>query len=195
MTTPFAHDELAVKQSFLNLARKYKEEINGSTEKELAAGLIYMNLADYLAEYLVVGFSAMAKEAMTKYYLGQVGMTPPQTEKLNIGTSMKHLERFDFTSKGDILAELTAINDARKKFAHQIFKTKQSDLKGIDEAVSIIIEHTENLVTLVDNISLGLPPRNLYEQILFNPTAVQDDAIEEDSKNEPNRKQAKKEKK
>lgn len=134
-----------------------------SVEKEFTTALLYMNLADYLAEYLVVGFNTMLGEAMSKYYLGVVKVRPPKREKLTIGDSIHQLQRFDFAGKADIIEKLQAINAARQKIAHQILKTKPENMDEIDEAARNLVSNTEDLVDLVDNLSLGLPPRTIID--------------------------------
>jgi hypothetical protein len=162
---PFAHEDLELKQHFLNLAREFKSK-EDSLEHELACALLYMNLADYLAEYLVVGLTDMSKEAMGKNYLGMVTLRSPKRDSFNIGDSMKHLERFDFPRKADVLEELNKINSARKKIAHQILKTSRLELEDIDKAVHELAVHTEELVIIVDEISVGLPPTNLLDRFM-----------------------------
>lgn len=163
-TQPFAHTELELKQHFIKLARDFHAK-SSTIENELSAGLIYMNVADYLAEYLVVGLGQMAEEAMNKYYLGVVSVKPLQLGNFNIGDSMKRLKEYDFPKKAEIIEELGKINKARKQLAHQILKTDSTKLDVIDKAVQEMAIHTEKLVELVDALSLGMPPKNLIEKI------------------------------
>lgn len=186
MTKAFAHDDLEIKQHFVKTARDFYENMGDSLEKELAAALLYMNVADYLAEYLVVGLTDMAKEAVSRYYLGIVSMQTPPREKLNIGNSIFHLKNYDFPKKIEILDELNAINDARKKIAHQILKTQAQKLPEIDEAVKSLVNHTEALVVLVDEVSMGLPPRTLMDK--FVEAEATGEAGDEKPSSKPNNK-------
>jgi hypothetical protein len=173
MTQAFFHEELELKQQFLNLARDLYAK-SQTIENELAAALLYMNAADYLAEYLVVGLNQMASEALTKYYLGVVSVKPPQLGRFNIGDSLHQLKRFDFPRKNDILEELNAINAARKTIAHQMLKMSGQQFPQIDEAVASLVEHTEALVVVVDEISPGLPPANMLDKFIQQPEAAKD---------------------
>ena len=164
MAQPFAHEELPLKQHFIDLAREFNNKSH-TLENELAAALLYMNVADYLAEYLVIGLSEMSKEAMNRYYLGMVSIIPQQRDSFNIGNAIYALKGFDFPKKTDIMQELNSINTARKKIAHQILKTKSASLPEIDEAVKELIDHTEALVVLVDDITPGMPPTNLLQKL------------------------------
>lgn len=96
MAQPFRHEELELKQLFIKLARDFYQNNDNKVENELAAAVLYMNLADYLAEYLVTGITEMVKEALKAYYLGAVLFMPPPKQKFNIDTSIKVLERYDF---------------------------------------------------------------------------------------------------
>jgi len=171
MIQPFTHEDLEMKQEFFKSARNFKDKMGESVENEFTTALLYMNLADYLAEYLVVGFNSMLEEAMTKFYLGTVKVRAPKREKLTIGESIHHLQRFDFAGKSEILEKLKAINSSRQTIAHQILKTKPDKLDEIDEAARALVDNTEELVVLVDNLSLGMPPPTLLDK--FNEITTQ----------------------
>lgn len=165
MSEPFAHEDLDLKQGLLKMARDLHEK-GDSLENALAVGMIYMNVADYLAEYLVIGLSELTTEAVNKYYLGVVGVKSPKRETFNIGSSLRYLERFEFPKKSEIIGELKSIKSARDTLAHQIFKTKGQNLKKLDKAHNYLVKHTENLVNLVDDIRPGLPPQNLIDKYI-----------------------------
>ena len=160
MQAPFSHQDLELKQHFLGLARQFISE-EGSLQSELAAALLYMNVADYMAEYLASGLAELSQNAVSKFYFGAISTRAPKRDSFNIGESMKYLERFSFANKSEILAELKAVNDCRKKIAHEILKTPVDQLDNIDQAVRDLADHTEKLVELVDEISPGMPPANL----------------------------------
>lgn len=166
-----------MKQQFLQSARDMGKNMSDSVEKEFTTALLYMNLADYLAEYMVVSFNAMLSESMSKYYLGVVKVRPPKRDKLTIGESINQLQRFDFAGKAEIIEKLTAINKARQKIAHQILKTKPENMDEIDEAARDLVSNTEELVELVDTLSLGMPPRTIVDKL--NPATVPDDLKDE----------------
>jgi len=173
MNRAFSHTDLEIKQHFLKLAREFREratEDNKDTDQQrlanqLAGSLLYMNVADYIAEYLVTGLNTLAKESMNQYYLGVISINPPKKEGFNIGDSIYKLERYDFPKKLEVIAELREIKSARNKIAHQILKTNGKDLENIDAATQLLADHTEELVTLVDTISSGMPPRTVIEKL------------------------------
>lgn len=165
MTQPFAHEDLEIKQNFLKLAQEFHQKAS-NLENELSAALLYMNVADYLAEYLVTGLNDLVKEAVGKYYLGVISVKPHKRQGLNIGESLRQLKTYEFPQKTAIIEELTEINKARNQIAHQILKTKGQDLPKIDDAATSLADHTEKLVVLVDEISLGLPPQTMVDKFL-----------------------------
>ena len=179
MKTPFSHESLEVKQRFLELARNYHEksrvEEDGeiSLAYELSAALLYMNVADYLAEYLVDGIAMLTQTGTNNYYHGVIAIRPRTRNYLNIGESIKELKKFDFPQREDILKMLNEVNSARNQVAHQILKVKVEDLDKIDKAVSDLADKTEELVVLVDQIQLGMPPKNMLDevQILTNKSS------------------------
>lgn len=181
MSQPFFHEELEVKQTLINLARKFHRESReeeGSLERELAAALLYMNLADYLAEYLVTGLDLLSKESLGKYYLGVISFAPSRP-KMTLEKSIRILEQYEFPQKPQALIILKAIKDARNKLAHEMFKTQAQELAKYDEAEHKLVVETERLISIIDEISSGLPPRNLLEKLEANPARVQEEAKQE----------------
>lgn len=174
MLHPFAHEDLELKQGFLKLARDFyqKAKQHETLENALAAALLYMNLADYLAEYLVLGLEQMSKEAMGKYYLGVVTKKSPVAGNFNIGNSIKRLKVFQFPQKDDVIEVLEQVNKARIMVAHGIFKTRATHIEQVDLALETLVQHTETLVDLVDEISLGMPPQTILDKLQANPTAA-----------------------
>jgi hypothetical protein len=173
MSKAFSHENIELKQQLLQLARDSYAKTD-SVENELAAALLYMNLADYLAEYLVFSLQELAKEAMSKYYLGIVTMKPAKIDAgFNIRHSLKQIKLFSFPQREEILFELSEINKARNKIAHEMFKVEGERVAEIDEAVKTLVLHTEELVNIVDEISVGLPPANLQDKMLGSKTGDQ----------------------
>lgn len=168
MVQPFSHESLEVKKRFLELARKYHEKSSKEDEEvslafELSAALLYMNVADYLAQYLAYGVSTLAKEAIGHYYHGVISFKTEVFKDITIGESIKQLERFEFPRKADVMKVLKDANISRNKVAHTILKVKPEELPVIDEAVRKLKDDTENLIKLVDQIQLGMPPKTIWE--------------------------------
>ena len=174
-----------MKQNMVALARQFQHDIatTDSPEKELAAALLYMNLADYLAEFLVLGLDGLTQEALGKYYLGVI-KTSPQRERLNLERSITALKQYQFPQREAVLKELQAIKKARNELAHRMFKTSPDQMAKMDQAEAELVAHTEQLVNIVDEISSGLPPRNLLEKLNAQPDAVQEEAEREVQENQ-----------
>ncbi|NTW61116.1 hypothetical protein HGB24_00275 [Candidatus Saccharibacteria bacterium] len=179
MSQPFAHDELVIKQHLIGQARTFYQEMkkneSGSLDKELAAALLFMNVADYLAEYVVTGLTEMTKIAVNKYYLGIVTVTPKQRDSFNIGNSIHVLDGYDFPQKTELMKELKEINTARKKIAHEMLKTRSDKLQEIDYSVHSLVDHTEKLIIIVDDITPGMPPANLIDKFSENSKEIEAD--------------------
>jgi hypothetical protein len=171
---PFTHEDLDLKKKFLDLANNYQTKALEYSDKEdgelslayaLASALLYMNTADYLAEYLVKNISTMLLEATNHYYFGAVAIKPQKFTKHSIGRSITELKKYEFARKNDVIEKLTEINTARNRIAHQILKTKASDLEEIDKSLSELSTKTQELVEIIDQIQIGMPPRNLSDEI------------------------------
>ena len=165
---PFAHTDLDVKKSLIGRARQYFAEINdgeASLEKQLSAALLYMNIADYLAEYVLLSLAEMSRIAMEKYYLGIVTIKNDRTDKLNLERSMEGLKKFDFPQKDSMMTVLGHIKKARNEIAHKMLKTDRDKLEDIDQAARDLEKYTEELITITDSINAGMPPTNLIDKL------------------------------
>ena len=182
MSSLFSHEELEVKRRFLEIARDFHEKsTNEKTNKndqiafELASALIYMNVADYLAEYLFKNIHLLAQEAVSRYYFGSITFSGGRKKPYNIGESISQLKKYEFPRKKDILVKLDEVKRSRNLVAHEMLKTKASDLLQIDQAVGELAEYTEELINLIDEIQMGMPPKNLLELVTNqNPQDIQD---------------------
>lgn len=175
MENHFSHESLELKRQFIALARNYHEksraeskDAEASLAYEFAAALLYMNVADYLAEYLARGIFETARDAVAHFYHGSVTVRQKKIVGFNIGESINELKKYDFPRREEILQVLARVNDARKQVAHQILKTKAEDMGKIDQAVSDLAVETEKLVNLIDQIQLGMPPRNMLDMLPKN---------------------------
>lgn len=164
MAVSFSHDELPIKQEFLKTAQKLYADSADNYEKALAAALIYMNIADYLAEYLLNRMNQLANEAVSTYYIHAIAYTPQQKDGLNIGESMRGLQAYKFLKKAQIMGLLEVINTSRNIIAHEMVKTRGDRLLVIDEAVQDLVQNTEELIAIVDQVGQTFPPTNLVEQ-------------------------------
>jgi hypothetical protein len=70
MRYPFVHEELEVKQNFLNIARGFAD--NQNAEKQLAAALVYANLADYLGTHLYESLKLACHNATRTFFNGVI---------------------------------------------------------------------------------------------------------------------------
>ncbi len=167
----FSHEELEVKRHFLAIAREHLSKSNVAKDEdeslayELSAALLYMNVADYLAEYLLANITDYAETAVGEYYHGVITIRKTTIKDMNIGNCIKGLKKFEFPRREDILALLNSINESRNKVAHKILKVKAAQLNEIDEAVRTLKDKTEELILIVDQIQLGMPPKNLYDTL------------------------------
>ena len=173
MDRAFSHgsdQELSIKREFLALARRnlarstqVEEDNDVSAALELSAALIYMNVADYLAEYIARGVAHLIKEASGKYYFGQIGIKPLQKKSMTIEQSITFLERHFFPNKEEIMPLLEEVRDKRNKLAHEILKTDPKNYNVFDNLIPDLATVTESLVEKVDEIQTGMPPKNLTD--------------------------------
>lgn len=159
MVKAFSHDELEIKQAFFAKAQEYylkSLEDESELHDSLTAALMFMNLTDYMCEYLVINLNRMFTEATEKYYLGLISYGVKKDRFFTIENCIQILEGYGFPKKAEILSEIKALKKNRNIIAHQILKTKSEDSDIIDNALKQLAIHTDKLVELIDSISPGL---------------------------------------
>lgn len=168
----FSHgneEELTVKRELLALAQRNLERSYQEKDKDLAialelsSALIYMNVADYLAEYLAKGVSNLARISVGKYYFGQIAIKSLPQKGITIGDSIAQLKKYSFPKKEELIPLLEELNKRRKTVAHELLKTKPKELINVDKVIDELAEKTHELVNIVDEIQPGMPPRNMGE--------------------------------
>lgn len=167
---PFWHDELEIKQKFLELARDFTKNPDNSESvaHQLAGGLLYANLAEYVASHLLESFKQIARQATTEFYFGVVYLQLPDSSEKPLGGVIAELKSFEFPLKVEIIKLLEDIKTARDKLSHKILKLPASQLDEIDESIRIISVNTEELVNKIDVVYAGMPPKSLKTNLQDN---------------------------
>ncbi len=162
MSVPFSHgsdEDLQIKRNFLEIGKRhYQKSVDKNTEKdaalayELSSALIYMNVADYLADYLSKGISELIKRAVGRYYFGAITTKSIGEKNLTIGESIRYLKSQTFQNKTEIMKVLEQVERKRNILAHEILKFDKNNRPDIDGAITELAESTEKLVELIDEI-------------------------------------------
>lgn len=181
MNAPFQHDELEVKQKFLEVARDFAKA--KEVEKELAAAMLYANLCEYLAGHLLESLKQTVFSGSRTFWNGVVYLDARNTsEKLTIGQMTKELRQFGFPSKELIIPLLERITKNRNKVMHNLLRLPASEIAKIDQAIGELFSDSEELIAHIDDIYRALPPTNITNHINSNPEthveAVADDSGE-----------------
>lgn len=169
MSKPFVHDHLPEKKILLDLAREFSDK--GKNEKDqklsvaytLSSALLYMNHADYLAQFIAEGVTSIADDAVSSYFYGAITVNKKDFKDINIKQSMDRIKGYEFNRKKDVMTALGKINESRNTIAHSIIKTNPKDIPKVDEAVENLTLQTEELILIIDQIQPGMPPKNLMD--------------------------------
>jgi hypothetical protein len=164
MKQPFIHEELEVKQKFLEVAREFiaAEDF----EKELAAAMLYANLSEYLSYHLLESLKQVVFSGSKAFWNGSVYFDGrDSSEKLTIGQIARELRAYGFPSKELIIPLLDRIARNRNKIMHNMLRIPLSEMGQIDAAIQELVQDSEELVSLVDDIYRGLPPSNITQTI------------------------------
>ncbi len=161
MKYPFVHDELEVKQHFLNIAREFAQ--SSDVEKQFAAALLYANLADYLGSHLLESLKLTAQNATRTFLNGTIVVNLRDSSNKPLGKIIEELEQFIFPSKELILPLLKKVKASRDKIMHELLKTPSAQLGDIDQAFTDLIQDAEQLVIHIDDIYRSLPPKTILE--------------------------------
>lgn len=174
MSTPFSHgsdDDLAVKRNFIEIGKRHLQNSQGDTldqdvtiAYELSAALIYMNVADYLADYLAKGVSELVKKAVSKYYFGSIIVKSRGSKNYTIGDSIKFLSGYSFNNKDQIMDILVDVEKKRNILAHEILKFDGEKKHDIDGTIHELAKATEKLIEVIDELQPGMPPKNIQNE-------------------------------
>lgn len=156
---PFQHKDIQHVQMNINLAKKFKDDGNN-----IAAVLICMNIADYLAEFIAMGLTMMGIEAMGKYYMGAVTYTPKRPKEFTIKDSMKVIRNYSFADKDKLLSILGKINQDRNHLAHKIVKSGTKSVPEVDKKINELFVLTDKLINVTNLMQTGFPPPNAIEK-------------------------------
>jgi hypothetical protein len=175
MKYPFVHEELEVKQNFLNVARGFAQ--SQDAEKQFAAALLYANLADYLGAHLLESLKLTAQNATRTFLNGAIVVSLKDSSNKPLGVIIQELEQFIFPSKELILPLLKKVKGSRDKIMHQLLKTPSAQLGDIDQAFNDLIQDAEQLVIFIDDIYRSLPPKTILESV--SPSNIPDPNTQE----------------
>lgn len=171
MKRPFIHEEIEVKQKFLEVARGFAAA--DDFEKELAAAMLYANLCEYMSSHLLESLKQVVFSGSKAFWNGTVYVDGRDTsDKLTIGQIATELKIYGFPSKELIVPLLVRIAKNRNKIMHNMLRIPLSEMDQIDTAIRQLIQDTEELVDLVDDIYRGLPPSNITQQVTTSGEAT-----------------------
>ncbi len=168
---PFYHSDLDTKHRFRDLARRHfdranSDEVEGedSVAFALSSALLYMNQADYLAQWFARSMQEVVNVGIEQYYYKQLSIRPEKTKDIPISEAIKIIKGFEFASRDELLEILSRVNKSRNKIAHTILKTTPDKLEDIDIAVRDLRDDTEELMSFTDKFKNGMPPRSLQDE-------------------------------
>lgn len=174
MKVPFFHEEIEVKQKFLEIARDFSS--SEDIEKELAAALLYTNMSEYLAFHLLESLKQIIFSGSKSFWNGSVYLDArDSSERLTIGQIAAELKNYGFPSKELILPLLKRIAKNRNKIMHRMLRTPSDKLDEIDEAIRELVADSEQLINYIDDIYRGLPPTNITEKL--SQSSQQDEVV------------------
>ncbi len=161
MKYPFVHEDLEVKQRFLNIAKEFAQ--SSDSEKQFAAALLYANLADYLSAHLLASLKLTTKNAIRTFLNGVIVADFEDSSNKPLGIVIKELDQFIFPSKELIVPLLRKIKTNRDKIMHQLLKIPSTEMADLDKAFVDLIEDADQLVIYIDDIYRSLPPKTILE--------------------------------
>lgn len=179
MKTPFFHEELEVKQRFLEIARDFAQ--SEDIEKELASALLYTNMSEYLAYHLLESLKQTIFSGSKAFWNGTVYLDArDSSEKLTIGQIANELKNYGFPSKELIVPLLQRIAKNRNKVMHRMLRLPADQMGQIDEAIKELVADSEQLINYIDDIYRGLPPSNITEKISATTQPPEVEATEDE---------------
>lgn len=166
---PFTHNELELKNALLSEARK----LSGSEEfsNRLASAVIFASLVEYLAEHLLKNLSHLVYKITYLEYAGIIYIDERSgNEKLTLGQLARHLEKYSFPDKKEIIEILEEIARLRNHLFHNLAKTSVNDFAKLDKDIKGIQDLAEQFIEKINIVTLGLTKILLPQEGKANDT-------------------------
>lgn len=170
---PLSHDNLDLKNELLNLARGLSGTQDNKLQNDLAAILIYSNMAEYLAENLLKNLTHFVKEGSYNYFGAILFLeNMSNRDKMTLNQLVEIINKFSFPDKDGIVECFKKIGESRNKIFHNFAKTDIENLKNlIKNDFPIIKNNCENLIDKINTVYTGLNKilnSNLKKQNITN---------------------------
>ena len=175
MKQPFYHDNIKQKRAFLELARRYDQLSEAETDIQLkgayvfASALLFMNHADYLAQWFAYSLQELVDRGIESYYYRSITLERKSRDvqkHITIGESKDIIKRYNFSDKQQMLELLDKISKARNTIAHQMLKMDPTEFEKFDTNFSDLRDGTEDLIKFTDQFKVGMPPKNLGDNLI-----------------------------
>lgn len=157
---PFTHANIEIKNELLALARKAKSlGQQAEVENYLASVLIYSSLAEYLAENLLTNLTHFIRTSSYNSFGGIlfVEKITSREGKLNLGTLITELKKFNFPDKENILDCFEKICIARNRLFHDLAKSDTESLTNMfSKDLPDIQNRCEEVISRINTIYGGL---------------------------------------
>lgn len=151
----FTHDEIELKNAFITEARELanSERFSG----KLASAMIYVSLAEYLAEHLLENLNYLVyRSSYVDYgailYIDERSISEKQT----LGQSTRNLAKYSFPDKSSIIKTLEKITKSRNHLFHNLAKTSFEDWSKLEEDITDISNNVEELIEKINIVTEGL---------------------------------------
>ncbi len=151
----FTHDEIELKNAFITEARELaKSERFGG---KLASAMIYVSLAEYLAEHLLENLNYLVyRSSYIDYgailYIDERSVSEKQT----LGQSTRSLAKYSFPDKADIIKILEKVAKSRNHLFHNLAKTSVAEWSKLEDDINEISKNVEELIEKINVVTEGL---------------------------------------
>jgi hypothetical protein len=156
---PLGHENLDTKKWILSFARELMSK--KGFENGLAAAMLYSSMAEYIAENLLDNLKHFISISSYAKYSGIVffDQTNEKNKPKMLGNIIGEIDNYVFPDKAGILGCLRKISVSRNSMMHEFAKADMERIKKIIlNDIFIIQNQTEELVTKIDTIYVGLGP-------------------------------------
>lgn len=153
---PFAHDNLELKNQFIEWARILKANTE-QPEAQLASVIIYTNFVEYLAEHILKTLKHIMYQATYNYFAAIIFVNSSSgSDPKFMWEKLKELDKYEFPDKQDILNLFRQIIEKRNNLFHNLAKTDENELVNFGQDLASIQELSETLFAKINTVYTGL---------------------------------------
>jgi hypothetical protein len=150
---PFEHENFLLIENVIKIAQN---QTNDGLESALTSILIYMNAVDYLSTHVLKNLSIINYLLVQHELNGSIYLSIQDHKDKPLGSIIFELEKYEFPGKKEFIEDLRSFLILRNKYAHNLLKLTEENIKKVDHEIKELIEIAKRILNTYDRIVKGM---------------------------------------